>query len=153
MHHGLSLVEPPEPSLIVAGETIYVPAYSSIFISDRADRFDLAITVAVRNTDRTQPIIVTTVRYLGQDGQPVRDYLEKPLRIAPLASASFFVAESDSKAGALASFLVEWIAQQPVTSPVVETTMVGIGGTQGVSFVCQGRVIASRAVPRARVPE
>jgi hypothetical protein len=142
MHQGLSLVEPPDSARIVAGQKIYVPAYSSIYISDRAEPFDLAITLAVRNTDPSHPIIVTMVRYLGQSGEIVKDYLDKPIQIAPLASAGFFVAESDRKAGALASFVVDWIAQEPVSAPISESTMAGVGGTQGISFVCQGRVVA-----------
>ncbi len=142
MHKGLSLVSPPDPGRIVAGQTIYVPAYSSIYISDHAERYDLAITLAVRNTDTTYPIIITSVRYFGTDGELVRRYLEKPVQLAPLASAGFFVAESDSKGGVLSSFIVEWVADHKVSSPITESTMVGVGGTQGVSFTAQGRVIA-----------
>jgi Protein of unknown function (DUF3124) len=146
MHKGLSFVDSPHPDRVVAGQTIYVPAYSSTYILDRAERFDLAVTLAVRNTDQSRPIIITMVRYLGQSGEIVRDYLEKPVQIAPLASAGFFVAESDTKAGALASFLVEWVAPEPVSQPIAESTMTGVAGTQGISFLCVGRVIADRAI-------
>jgi hypothetical protein len=146
MHKGLSIVSPLDPARIAAGQTIYVPAYSSIYISDHAERYDLAITLAVRNTDQSHPIVITGVRYLATDGEVVRSYLEKPIQLAPLASAGFFVAESDSKGGVLSSFVVEWVADHAVSSPIAESTMVGVAGTQGVSFTTQGRVIAERAV-------
>jgi hypothetical protein len=152
MHQGLSVVAPPNSAQIAAGETIYVPAYSSIFISDHADRYDLAITLAVRNTDPSHPIILTKVRYMAQAGHTIRDYLDKPIRVAPLASAGFFVAESDTSGGPLVSFQVEWVAETLVSSPIAETTMVGVSGTQGVSFVCQGRVIADRRASDPSTP-
>src|SRR5262245_32366291 len=111
---GATEVEPIGESRVAAGQSIAVPAYSSISISDRAEPFDLAVTLSIRNPDRAHPIVVTAVGYFGQDGQLVRDYLKKPLRIAPMAAAGFFVRESDRTAGVLASFLVEWVAEHPV---------------------------------------
>jgi Protein of unknown function (DUF3124) len=50
---------------------------------------------------------VTSASYYDQDGQLVRDYLKKPLRIGPMASTEFFVTESDISGGVSASFLDE----------------------------------------------
>jgi hypothetical protein len=61
-----------------------------------------------------------------------------------MASTEFFVSESDTKGGVSASFLVEWVALERVTAPVVESVMVGTLSTQGVSFTCPGRVLAER---------
>jgi hypothetical protein len=144
---GVVEVEPIETGRVQAGQTIYVPAYSAIHTSDPADRFELAITLGIRNTDRAHPIVVTTAGYYHQDGQLVRGYVKKPLRIAPLASAEFFVKESDRSAGILASFLVEWVAEQKVSAPVVESVMVGLASSRGVSFRCPGRVLADRSFP------
>ena len=81
-------VEPIDSSRVVAGQTIYVPAYSSIFISDRARSFNLAVTLSIRNTDRTHPIVVTSAGYSDQDGQLVRDYLSSHSRHRRRASSS-----------------------------------------------------------------
>jgi len=115
---GVVEVEPIDSSRVVAGQTLYVPAYSSVFISDQAHSFNLAVTLSIRNSDRTHPIVVTSANYYDQDGQLVRDYLTKPLRIAPMASAEFFVKESDTRGGASASFLVEWVAERSVSAPL-----------------------------------
>jgi hypothetical protein len=138
-------VEPIETSGVVAGQTIYVPAYSSVFTSDRAHSFNLAVTLSIRNTDRTHSILVTSTSYYNQDGQRVRDYLKKPLRIGPMASTEFFVSESDTSGGVSASFLVEWVAEQSVSVPLVESVMIGTASNQSVSFTCPGRVVAVRS--------
>jgi hypothetical protein len=140
-------VEPIDNGKVVAGQTIYVPAYSSIYTSDRAHRFELAVTLSIRNTDQDHSIIVIKVRYYDQDGQIIRDSLKKPLRIGPMSSTEFFVSESDTQGGVSASFLVEWVAEQSVNAPVVESVMVGTLSGQGVSFTCPGRVLVDRSRP------
>jgi hypothetical protein len=148
---GVSEVEPIESGRAIAGQTVYVPAYSSVYIADRADRFDLAVTLSVRNTDRDRPIVVTAARYYDHDGRLVRDYITKPLRIQPMAAMEFFVKESDAGGGVSASFLVEWAAEQSVFAPVVESLMVGTAGNQGVSFTSPGRVLSDRTRPAGDV--
>jgi Protein of unknown function (DUF3124) len=138
-------VEPIVADRVVAGQTLYVPAYSSIFNSDEAARFNLAVTLSIRNADPNHPIIVSSIRYYDQDGQLVHDYLQKPLRVGPMAATEFFVKESDMSGGVSASFLVEWVADQSVNSPVVESVMIGIATTQGISFTCPGRVLTDRS--------
>lgn len=134
----------------VAGQTIYVPAYSSIYSSSSARPFALAVTLSVRNTDRDRPIRLSSVRYYDGDGTQVRDYLKGPLQIAPMASMEFFVKENDARGGMSASFLVDWVADHAVSSPVVETIMIGTARTQGISFVGAGRVLKDRALDKTR---
>jgi hypothetical protein len=131
----------------VAGQTVYVPAYSSVLTSDNAENFRLAVTLSIRNTDRAHAIIVTSARYYDHDGKAVRDYLKKPLRIGPLAAVELFVRERDTSGGVSASFLVEWLSEQPVTAPVIESVMIGTGSTQGISFTSPGRVLTDRTRP------
>ncbi len=145
---GVAEVEPVDPSRIVAGQTIYVPAYSSVSIADRALRYDLAITLYVRNTDSSTPIVLTAVRYLDHDGRLVREYVKKPVKVAPLAAMDYFVKASDSTGGSAPSFVVEWVANEPANAPIAEAVMVGTAGTQGVSFTTQGKVIADRMSPK-----
>ncbi len=143
-------VEPIESGKVVVGQTIYVPAYSAVYTSDRAHRFELAITLSIRNTDQDHPIFLTAARYHDQDGQRVRDHVKKPIRIGPMASIEYFVSESDTSGGVSASFLVDWVAEQSVTAPVVESIMVGTLSTQGVSFTCPGRVLQDRNLTGSR---
>jgi hypothetical protein len=142
---GVIEVEPiGEDFPAVAGQTIYVPAYSAILCADNAHPFDLAITLSIRNTDRAHPILITAVRYYDPDGRLVRDDLRRPVRVGPLAAMESFVEERDRSGGVSACFLVEWVAEQAVSDPVVEAVMIGTVSTQGISFICPGRVIANR---------
>jgi Protein of unknown function (DUF3124) len=142
---GGAEIDPPEGGFrAVAGQTIYVPAYSSIFTSDNAQNFLLAVTLSIRNADRDHPIILTSVRYYNHDGNLIQDYLKRPLRVGPMAAVELFVREKDTSGGVSASFLVEWLSEQAVASPVVESAMIGTGSTQGISFTSPGRVLADR---------
>jgi hypothetical protein len=145
---------PPTPQLktvtltdavkIARGQTVYVPVYSHIYSVSKSQKMDLSATLSLRNTDQTYPIIITSVLYHDTNGQLLRKYLEKPVELRPLASAEFVVDQADTGGGVGASFLVEWVAQQEVTDPVIETVMINTMGNQGISFVSPGRVVKRR---------
>ncbi len=143
-NRGITPVEPGRKIEAVTGQTIYVPIYSHVYTSNDARPFNLAVTLGVRNTDSSAPIILNSVRYYNSDGRLVRDYQERPVRLAPLAAAEYFIRERDTSGGLGASFLVEWVAEQDVSVPVVEAVMIGTASTQGISFITEGRVIKSR---------
>ena len=46
------------------GKTIYVPAYSHIYIGDHEKPFLLTVTLSIRNTDPEHPTNITTVNLL-----------------------------------------------------------------------------------------
>jgi hypothetical protein len=129
---------------IAAGQTIYVPAYSAIYMWEQRRSMDLTTTLSIRNTDLKAPIIIAAVTYYNDTGQLIRQYLEQPVELNPMASTSFVVNQEDRTGGIGASFLVEWVAQQTVTAPVVQAIMINTSGNQGLSFVSEGRVIKSR---------
>jgi hypothetical protein len=122
---------------IVTGQTIFVPAYSEIFHTD-SRTINLTVTLAVHNTDSEHPIIIQSVRYYDTDGDLVRDYVDAPLLLNPLATTGFVVDEG----GFGANFIVEWVAEQPVFEPVVEAIMIHTGNQQGLSLITTGRIVA-----------
>lgn len=127
---------------IVMGQTVYVPIYSHIYHYNSQDQvMNLSATLSVRNTDSTNPIIITSVRYYDTDGQLIRQDVERPVALKPLASTSFFVAAEDTSGGAGANFMVEWVAEKTVSEPVIEAVMISTSVGQGISFVSSGRVI------------
>jgi hypothetical protein len=125
------------------GQTLYVPAYSHIYYYSKQHRILLAITLSIRNTDPTHPITITSVRYYDTPGQLIKEYLERPLLLRPLESTEFVVEERDTRGGTGANFIVEWIAEERVSDPIVEAVMIS-SGTQGISFVSPGRVIRGK---------
>ena len=130
---------------IATGQTIYVPIYSEIYFFNRTRTLQLAATLSVRNTDSENPIIITSVRYYDSDGNLVKDHLESPLRLAPLASIEFIVDQNDQTGGSGANFIVEWVAETEVFEPILEAVMVSTTSQQGISFLSKGRVIENHA--------
>ena len=126
---------------IATGQTIYVPAYSEIYYAGNGRTLDLAVTLTIHNTDFEHNIIITSVRYYNSQGQLVKEYLQQPQSLGALASTDFFVDASEESGGIGTNFIVEWVAEQPVYEPIVETVMLNTSGTQGVSFTSPGRVI------------
>lgn len=129
---------------IVMGQTIYVPVYSYIYHDDRSKIYNLTTTLSIRNSDLTNPIIITSVRYNNTSGLLVRQYLERPIQIAALASTNYVIDSSDTSGGLGANFIVEWVAQTEVSLPVVEAVMIGSSFQQGISWISPGKVIKSQ---------
>jgi hypothetical protein len=129
-------------------QTIYLPIYSQIYSANNADPIHLAVTLSVRNTDARASIVLLRASYHDSGGKLVREYLETPVRIAPLAAATLFVAEGNTQGGSGASFLVEWLADGPVSEPVVEAVHVNTLGGQGLVFTTWGRPLAGASAGR-----
>ena len=129
----------------IVGQTIYVPIYSHIYTGNKNRTINLAATLSIRNTDAQHSIQLASARYYGSNGQLLKEYVPKPLRLAPMASTDFVVEEHDTAGGAGANFIVEWTASMEVTTPVVEAVMISTASQQGISFVSAGRVIKDRS--------
>ncbi|MCK8603209.1 DUF3124 domain-containing protein [Desulfoferrobacter suflitae] len=127
------------------GQTVYVPIYSFIYYGNKFKKIDLTATLSIRNTDLVHAIEILAVDYYNSDGKLIKEHVEKPIKLASLASTHFQVAESDLSGGLGASFVVQWKAEQKVSSPIVESVMIGAISAQGISFVCRGEVIRASA--------
>ena len=127
---------------IVTGQRVYVPAYSQVLLNPDGAALELAVTLAIHNTDAQHPLIIREVSYYNTEGELVRNYIDEPVQIPPLATTGFVVSSEDQSGGWGANFIVEWGAEQPVYEPVIEAVMVSTRGTQGVSFISHGRVLS-----------
>ncbi|QDT00608.1 DUF3124 domain-containing protein [Adhaeretor mobilis] len=128
----------------VRGQTVYVPAYSHVYHEDGKPHL-LTITLSVRNTSLEHGIVVTSVRYYDTSGKLTKKHLDKPLRLGPLASTEFLVEREDTSGGSGANFLVQWVADQVVSEPVIEAVMIDTSSQQGISFARSGTVIKEQA--------
>jgi hypothetical protein len=139
-----SALAPLEALSLASGALLYVPVYSHVYHNDGRQPLNLTALLSIRNTDRSAPLVLTRIDYHGLDGKLVRRELQRPVRLAPLAVTEVVVPEADTAGGSGASFLVEWAAERPVSDPVVECVMIGTVSSQGISFVCPGRVLSTR---------
>jgi len=126
------------------GQTVYVAVYSNVFSGDRAQPFNLAGMLSIRNTDPDSPLKITAIGYYDNDGKLLKQHLQKPQMLNPLASTHVFVRESDVAGGFGAKFLVTWEAGADIVAPLIEGVMIGARSGQGISFVCPGVVIAEK---------
>lgn len=130
-----------EPLSWSKGQTVYVPSYSHIFVGDRLKTFDLTTSLAIRNSDPETPITVTKVDYFDASGRFIRHMLKTPRIVRPVSTLVYVIDESDKAGGVGASFIVSWKSTVRVSSPIVETVMIGTGMQQGISFTSRGQVV------------
>ncbi len=125
-----------------SGQTVYVAIYSHVFTGPKELPFNLSAMLSIRNIDLHNPITIFSAEYFDNDGNSLKEYAPKPINLGPLASHHFSIKETDKTGGFGANFIVKWEASKEVNSPIIESVMIGARSGQGISFVCQGRVIA-----------
>ncbi len=130
------------PATDVHKQTVYVPSYSHIYYKGGRP-FLLETTLSIRNTDLEHEIAINLVRYYDTPGKLIKDFLNAPLRLPPLASMDFLVKAEDTSGGSGANFIVEWSSPEKVTPPLIEAVMVGVEGGNSISFVRSGIVLQS----------
>lgn len=124
-----------------AGAEVYVPAYSSISSFTGETQMNLAIDLSVRNTDPANSIIISYIDFYNTEGRVSKKFLEKPIKIAPMATVNFHIARNDTSGGIGANFYLRWNAETDVNEPFIEAIMLGAAGTQGYSWSSQGLVV------------
>lgn len=133
-----SLTTMPKEELSVSGG-FYVPAYSSVAMSQGRLRVDFSVTLSVHNASETQPLVVRRIAYFDTAGKMVESYLKAPIALKPLASVSVFIPTDDVRGGTGANFIVDWAATGEIAEPAVEALMVGGVANAHYAFVSQGR--------------
>ncbi len=128
------------PKSVVTGQMVYVPVYSHIYAKG-GKPFLLETTLSIRNSDPNEDITIASVGYYDTNGNLIKDYLDQPLLLKPLATVEFLVAQKEIEGGSGANFIVEWISDTMVNKPVIEAVMVGIEGQISISFVRTGVAI------------
>ena len=125
---------------VVAGQTIYVPIYSHIY-AQGGKPFLLETTLSIRNTDSINKITINYVWYYDTKGKLIKNHLEKPIQLNPLATAEFLVEQKKIEGGSGANFIVDWVSDTKVNKPVIEAVMIGIKDQASISFVRSGVAI------------
>lgn len=123
------------------GHTVYVPAYSHIYVGNREKPFLLTVTLSIRNIDPKNNIKITTVHYYETDGNLLKNFLDKPITLKPLESERYVIPEKEKIGGSGANFIVKWKSDRLVNPPIIESVMIGTRSGQGISFSSRGQVV------------
>ena len=75
-----SLTALPKEELAVSGG-FYVPAYSSVAMSQGKLRVDFSVTLSVHNASETQALVVKRIGYFDTAGKQVESYLKAPVAL------------------------------------------------------------------------
>ena len=121
------------------GQVLYMPVYSNIPHLKKND-YNLSAFLAIHNTDLDHQIKITRIDYFNTDGRFIKSFISADQQILPFATMILPVAKED-RSGTGANFLVEWISDQPVNEPLIESVMKDLSGNKGISFLSQGRII------------
>jgi hypothetical protein len=131
---------------LVQGETVYVPVYSEILYgnlgsSGKPSRMPVSAMLSIRNVDEAAGITINSVRYYDGAGKLLRELLDQPAILGPLATTEVFVEHKDMSGGTGANFIVVWQSAEPVNPPIVEAVHAYFFGNQSIAFVSPGRPI------------
>ena len=126
---------------IVKGQVVFVPAYSEIYVSAK-NTIPMIATVGIHNTDTEETIVIKSVKQYDTDGSLLKEFVEKPLLLDPIASRAFVGETTGKGSGIGANFIVEWVAEKAVQEPVIEAVMTNRVGTTGFSLISPGRIIS-----------
>lgn len=132
------------------GQTLYLPIYSHLYHgelnpkSGKPSETLVSTHVSVRNTDPKQSIRLSSARYYNTDGKLLREYLPQPQTIPPLGTYELFVSRSDSSGGSGANFLIDWNAEKPANSPLVEALHADIREARTLLFTTSGKPLPAR---------
>jgi hypothetical protein len=130
----------PSEELGVSG-SFYVPAYSSVSLSEGRLRADFSVTLNIHNASETRLLVLRRIAYFDTNGKPVQSYMKEPVALKPFATIEVFIPITDVRGGTGANFIVDWAADGPIAEPVIEALMLGGLGTGQYAFISQGRPV------------
>jgi hypothetical protein len=135
-----SLTTMPSEHLGVTG-AFYVPAYSSVSLSQGRLRADFSVTLSIHNASETRPLVLKRIAYFDTSGKLVESYLKSPVAMKPFATIEVFIPATDVRGGTGANFVVDWAAAGEIAEPVIEALVVGSVGSGHYAFISQGRAL------------
>jgi len=125
------------------GQTVYVPIYSSIYVEHEKSLVHLTATLSLRNTSEKEPITITRVAYYDTNGVLKKNFIDVTFSLGKMATKDFVISTDNLSGGTGANFIVEWKSATKVSTPVIESVMVGTMGTHGFSFTSRGQEVES----------
>ncbi|MEN6466154.1 MAG: DUF3124 domain-containing protein [Syntrophaceae bacterium] len=134
-----TLTVPDQGGKKIRGQVLYMPIYSNIPM-DKKNKYDVSAFLAVHNTDLKYRIKIKRIDYFDTEGRIVKNFITADQQLDPVATKIFTIPKED-QSGTGANFLIEWIADQPVNEPLIESIMTDLTGTKGLAFISPGKII------------
>ena len=117
----------------------YVPVHSSLMAHGGNTRIDFSITLSIHNPSAARAIVVERIDYHDTAGRVVDTPLDRPVALRPYGTIQVTIAQSDTRAGLGADFVVDWTAPTASIEPIVEAVMLSQHGAQGYAFSTIGK--------------
>lgn len=120
-------------------DTIYIPIYSNIYVDKQNQKRLLAATLSIRNTSYSDSLFVTKIDYFNSEGALVKNYIEKPISLPPMATINYVIEKEDDTGGSGANFIVTLSGKNKYVRPIIQAIMIGENGeNKGFSFSTDG---------------
>lgn len=150
---GLFLLVPAhaeEAPALSKGQTLYLPIFTFIWHGNMnkqgyPEKAPASTLVSIRNVDPARSVRVISARYHDTAGKLLKEYVNSPRTIGPLATYELYVEKRDMTGGSGANFLIEWQADSPVNPLLVEAVHADIQGHRTFSFITTARPVAPEA--------
>ncbi len=123
------------------GQSVYVPVYSHIYHGDQEKKFNLTVTLSIRNTNFKKGIMIHSIDYFDSKGELLKNYLKAPIFLKKFSTISYVIKAKDKTGGSGAKFIIRWKSKEVSSVPLIEAIMISTQSGQGISFVSRGQAI------------
>lgn len=117
----------------------YVPVYSHIYFSENSYT-RLSITLSIRNIDQLKDLYIESIDYYNTEGVLVKQFLNEPHILKPLATVDYVVNLEDMSGGNGAKFIVNFASKTKMSLPIIQAIMINNSGNSNLSFLTEGKV-------------
>lgn len=115
-------------------DKFYVPIYSDIYVDQQNQKVLLAATLSIRNISYKDTLFVTKIDYFNTKGALVREFIDNPILIAPMATVNYVIERDDDTGGNGANFIVDVTGRTDTIKPLIQAVMIGQHGNKGFAF-------------------
>lgn len=112
----------------------YVPIYSDIYLNKTNQNSLLAATLSIRNTSFNDSLFVSLIDYYNTEGELVRNYIDQPILLTPMATVNYVIEKEDTSGGPGANFIIKCSSDKENLKPLIQAVMVGVSSNKGYAF-------------------
>ncbi|SDE49103.1 Protein of unknown function [Pricia antarctica] len=119
----------------------FLSIYSSIYMRNDQEQSDLTVTVSLHNPNRDEDVFIDKAVYYNTHGEAIRTYFDQTIFIKPMETVQIVIDGIDKEGGTGANFIFDWQKKRNSNEPLFEAVMINTYGSQGLSFVTEGKRI------------